>query len=598
VIWKKAHSPGTPEIQDSELVSPAQVTKVKEILLLFASAVQAAKIFPPHHRTVLNFASDLHAKLKDYLDRYYKLELGVEEKAFTFFGDKVYEDPHPVKSLPFFFFKDGMQTLYFYRGLSIEEVRAFLETIRKVSQLPPEEGDIVSALWEQDFPNIRYVAPDDFLETRIGVGKPPLEMRVDREEFSRGRIDLAPEDLEEIRTDALKERSREPMPGGEAIPALPEKFNLLLMPSDEKELEEIEALLLSSRKVSSEEEHQSLATELLCLEERKDQWPGLAAALKEMHHTALQKKDFGSASRLLISLHELRDAVFEENGEKAAFIDSLIVEMGQDSLLAELQDSLEWTRLQDTDSFLEYLSLLGPGAGRLAASLFEATVDPHLRQKILHILEAIGKKDSDALIMLAQDSKPSLTKEIIRLIGRLHEKKPLPFLAGFIRSQSKDIKLEAIRVLGQAGEEAADRILLGFLSDGDEAVRIAALQRLNTIHTSVLPYLLALTRNKAFKKKSLAEIKAVFDGLARSGSPEAGSVLKIYLQKCFWWSSPKKTEIACLAVAALSAMPDALAREALRKGSKAKSKKVRRACLEALSSFHREDSHSESGTRV
>lgn len=597
MAWKKIGSTGTSEFPDAEPVSPAQVTKVREILLLFANAVQAAKIFPPDHQTVLNFASDFHAKLRDYLDRYYKLELGIEEQAFTFAGNKVYKDPHPVKSLPFFFFKDGMQTLYFYRGLAIEEVKAFLETIRKISQLPPEEGDIVSALWEQDFANIRYVAPDDFLETRIGVGRPPLEIHIDREEFSRGRIDLAPEDLEEIRTGALKQTSREPMAGIEAIPTLPEELNLLLGPSDEKELEEIEALLLSSRRISSEEEYQGLVTELLCLEERKDQWPGLAAVLKEIHHIALQKKDYGRASRLLTSLYELKDAVFEKDGEKAAFIDSLIVEMGEDSLLAELHDSLEWTHLEDIDPFLDYLSLLGARAGRLAASIFEVTTDPLLRQKVLDILEAIGKKDPRSLILLAQDSKPCLTKEIIRLIGQLQERIPLSFLVGFLRSQNKDIKLEAIRALGQAGEEAADKILIGFLSDGDETVRIAALQSPGAIHASVLPHLLALTRDKAFKKKNLTEIKAAFDALARSGSLEAGLVLKSYLQKCPWWSSTKKTQVARLAATALSAMPLPWAREALREGSKAKFKKVRRACLEALSSLRRDDSGFESRTK-
>lgn len=56
-----------------------------------------------------------------------------------------------------------MKGLGFYRGLHKAELEGFLEAIRVVSLLPPEEGDIVNALWEKDFPNVRYHAPDYFL---------------------------------------------------------------------------------------------------------------------------------------------------------------------------------------------------------------------------------------------------------------------------------------------------------------------------------------------------------------------------------------------------------------------------------------------------
>lgn len=116
-------------------VDQAQVDKVKEILHCLVNAVSAAKIFPSDHQTVSNFLSDLHDRLKRFLDENWKLELGIEEHAFTFGEKKVYEDPHPVKSLPFFFFKDGMQMLYFYKGVEKEELKGFLETIKKVAQL-------------------------------------------------------------------------------------------------------------------------------------------------------------------------------------------------------------------------------------------------------------------------------------------------------------------------------------------------------------------------------------------------------------------------------------------------------------------------------
>jgi len=580
---KKGDAPGALDSAASVPASPAQIAQIKEILLVLANAVSAAKIFPPEHQTVVNFVSDLHVRLKDYLERHWKLELGIEERVFTFSGKTVYEDPHPVKSLPFFFYKDGMQTLYFYRGLGKEELKGFLETIKEVSKLPPEEGDIVNALWEKDFANIRYSAPDDFLETRIGVAKSPLEIKVDREEFSRGRIDLSPEDLEAIHASILTLRESERIPPGESGSVIQEEINLLWDTSNAQELEEVESLLLSSRRVSSEEEYQSLVLEILYLEDRPDQFPAIAAVLKQLHLEALNKRHFRGASRLLSSLREIKEDFLEKDENKAGFIEAVIQELSQERLVIELEDSLDLSRVEDIDSLLSYLHLIGSRAVRLLAAVFERASDPIIRQKALRILEEIGEKDSGALMALAQDSKPALTREIIRLAGRLRDKKTIPYLAGFLGSQNAEIKLEAVRALGETADKTAAKVLLGFLADEDERVRTGALQSLLKVDETVLPHILAFAREKEFKKKSLAEIGAAFETLARSESNEACHALKEFLRIRPWWPAPRKTEIALVAAAALEKMAIPLALEALKEGTRCRSKKIKQACAKALS---------------
>jgi hypothetical protein len=184
-------------------VDRVQEDRAREILLVLGNAVSAAKLFPSDHQTVRNFISDLHLRLAEYLDTNWKLELGIEEQAFTLEGKTISHDPNAVRSLPFFFFKDGMKRLGFYRGLQKAELEGFLEAIRAVSQLPPEEGDIVNALWEKDFTNIRYFAPDDFLAAKIGVGRPRLQPEVDVDSLNQGRVELTPEDLEEVRNNTV-----------------------------------------------------------------------------------------------------------------------------------------------------------------------------------------------------------------------------------------------------------------------------------------------------------------------------------------------------------------------------------------------------------
>ncbi len=129
--------------------------KAEDILTSMANAVSAMKIFPSDHATVRNFVDSLIGKFDDFFKTYQRLEVGVEEFSFTCAGQVVYTDEMPLKSLPFFFFKDGTQILYFYRGLDREELVEFFELIRTVAQKPAGDNDIVSALWESEFSNIQ-----------------------------------------------------------------------------------------------------------------------------------------------------------------------------------------------------------------------------------------------------------------------------------------------------------------------------------------------------------------------------------------------------------------------------------------------------------
>ncbi len=576
------------------IIDSVQLAKVKEILVVLANAVSAAKIFPPEHKTVANFLLDLEAKFKEYLDAHWKLELDIEEQAFTFAGIKVYEDPHPVKSLPFFFFKDGMKTLYFYRGLGKDELTAFLETIKNVSQLPPDESDIVNALWERDLANIRYDAPDDFLETRIGVGKPPLEIHVDKEKLSSGRIDLAPEDLEAIRRGALDVEASAIKPAeGSAAPAQ-ESTASEQASSDEQDMREIESLLLSNRRISPEEEYLNLITEITYLEERVDQFPAIADVLKQVHDEAVQKNDFARAASLIRSLYEIRDAFADADEEKAAFIKAVITEISQKSLVAKLPDSLDSSKVENFDSLLSYLKLIGPAAARSVAAVFEHSHDARHRRAALDILEEISRQDISTVMSLAQESRPGLTIKIIGFLSRSADKKTVSFLAGFLHGRNKEIKLEAVKALGEIDDETAGKILIGFLSDEDEDVRTAALRAIKPVQKAVLDHLLMVARNKAFKKKTMKEKEAIYDALAKSGSREACDLLRKSL-KTTLFSSREKFKTAIAAASALRKMAPPEAEEALKEGAKSRSRRVREACVKALeeissgraSSFHK-----------
>ncbi|MFZ2055301.1 MAG: HEAT repeat domain-containing protein [Candidatus Aminicenantales bacterium] len=563
-------------------IDQVQRDKAKEILLVMVNTISAAKLFPSDHQTVVNFISDLHKHLTRYLDVYWKLELVIEEHAFNLGRERIYEDPHPVKSLPFFFFKDGMQRLYFYKGLTREELREFLETMRAVSQLPPEEGDIVTALWEKDFANIRYLAPDDFLETRIGVGRPSLRPRVDGTSLSRGRIDLDPEDLKDMKRYGQALLASETKPP-ENTPA--EGASSMTTSSEDSGANEIEALLQSSRRVSPEDEYLNLVVELIYLEDRADHFPAIVDVLEQYHQDIMAKKDFAKAAALIRALSEIRDRIAKKDKPKSELIGRVISLLSRKSVLVELQATLDLSSVNDLDGLFAYLKLFGSDAAGLLADIYERVRSAEWRDKALEMLTKIGQDDIQKLGALIQESRPALSQEIIRLLRESQNRRVATLLANVVSYKNPAIKLAAIRALGEISSEAANKILLGFLSDPHEDVRITALDNLKKAEDKpLISHITGLVSEKNFVKKSAREKKAHFDFLGRSDSEEACAFLAGILGKVPFLPNARHTELCLYAVSALAGMKRPRSLDILKEGSKRRSLKIRNACLKALQS--------------
>jgi hypothetical protein len=219
---------------DGAGLDPKTLEKIRDFLHQLGNTVSAMKIFPSEHATIKTFIDDLSHKLTSFLDLYGKLEISVEEFSFVCGGKPVYTDEMAIKSLPFFFFKDGMQKLFFYQGLDRDELLDFLNLIKRESKKAAGAGDIITALWEKDFGHIQYFAPDEFLENRIlqecgfshhgspakSVGSDvaefshkAIEINIDTSKFSRGKIELSEEDREVVRKrSALKELEEDEEP--------------------------------------------------------------------------------------------------------------------------------------------------------------------------------------------------------------------------------------------------------------------------------------------------------------------------------------------------------------------------------------------------
>jgi HEAT repeat protein len=603
------------EILDADADLALHVGKAKDILTTMANAVSAMKIFPSDHETVRGFVDGLSGKFEAFFKRYPKLEIGVGEYTFTCADRVVYSDEMTIKSLPFFFFKDGTESLYFYKGLERGELFDFLELIKTVSQKPGGDNDIVAALWESDFPNIQYYAPDEFLENQIlaekGEGRgednlPELpsdldhesvEVRIDRTKLAEGRITLKPTDRAKLDpaagiAEGEVERPEAGLPiPAELAPAPGPDESAGVLPAvasvdatlSENDVQELESLVSGNRTLRPEEEFINLTTEIIFLEEDVAICAASLDVLGEFQSDQIRAGQFPVASSVIAKVRDLRSHVEAGSPRKVALIDAALKKLTGPKTLEAVEAALGANVPVDWPELLGFFKMLGPATLPAAAGLFERQVDPEIRARILEFIRDVGGHDPGLIVSLANDNRPALSLEIIRLLSSLPDEKGVPHLSAFLMFKKRDIKLEAIHVLGGLSGEKANRILHGFLNDPDEDLRIQATLKLNpSEERSRIVQLIHEASSPEFRRKSLKEKQAFLSFLGRTRSAEALTFLSTVAAKATLLPSRRNLEMRLAAVAGLESMGTAESSAALEAGARGRGRKVREACAEAL----------------
>ncbi len=611
---------------------PATLERVRDILVSFSNTVSAMKIFPAEHVGVRDFVDEFARRLGAFLEDVGKLEIGIREHEFTFAGRPLFRDDPSVRSFPFFFHKDGMLALAFYRGMTREEIGEFLEIVRRESRKPPDESDIVNALWERDLPNVHYVAPDEFIAGRIlserneslnraglstlspEFAAKSIDGLVDRDGLGRGRVDLLPDDVAAVRkarrsaggTIALGPEESPPAapgrgPADERSPSagdggggdeaaavalagtevdLPEDSSFLL---PERDQADIDALVQANRAIRPEEEFLNLMIELLHLESDAERFQATLQSLTQYHVAELRKGNIHAPLLMIRRVNELRQRGVADAPWKTGQLTGFLRGLVGPEMLDLARESLRKTPDVDPAALAEYLDLVGAPALSLAADLYEDAEAPPLREALFGFLRDMGERDPGLLACVADPRRPRVSREVVRFLAAHRDPKAVLHMASVLASADQALKLEAIQALSARGSDMAEKVLQGFLSDADETVRVEAALRLRGLSDPArLGQLLREVTRRRFLRKSAPERTAIFGLIGRSAAPEASDILRRMLRRRSFRPDSSAERLRVGAAAGLGQMPTPEAEEALRQGARSRNPRVKDACEQAL----------------
>jgi len=439
---------------------------VKDIAQTFANAVGMLKIYPPDHSSVTSIRKELWTKLSGFLEACWELELGLRETAFIYEGETAFEDKNLLKSLPYVFFTDGLTKLVFLRGLEEAEFLEFLDLVKADALLPSEEGDIVSTLWEREFPHVGYETAVDYLEAKIPMlERKPWEAPIDTAAFSRGRIDLTPEDMAAVMKDGLALGMNE---GRDVLDPAD-----LTAPLNGKEVQFVESLLDIERAIPAEKEFLELFFELLTLEDRPAAIATMLQFVSGHHDDLLKKGDFSHAALLLSHMEALKTGAVAAAPAKSRDVELIARRIRESVSLTALKAQALSRRIDDPAGFFRYLAQIGGRAMPLAADLFEEIEDGLVRSADFAFLKEIGRRNLEVLTGLVRDSMPFFGKGVIAILLQMKDRKAIPHFGRFKNNPDKGVRLDAVRALAAIDEPLAAKILQGFAADPDPEVRAA-----------------------------------------------------------------------------------------------------------------------------
>ena len=160
---------------------PCSPQLVEEMLRNFARAIKTHQLYLPNNPIYSRAIDSLRAAFATIWPHTPDVVLTITESDFRWMGRSVMHEASRSESLPWVFFKDGVRELTLSQGIESEELTSLLHILQRVRNAAPEEDDLLTLMWEQEFTRLAYRFVDINLDPHASFdasAEPPKERRL------------------------------------------------------------------------------------------------------------------------------------------------------------------------------------------------------------------------------------------------------------------------------------------------------------------------------------------------------------------------------------------------------------------------------------
>ena len=522
-----------------------EVQSAKSLIHSFLQAVKISQLYEPNHSMISKFLDNLKQEFDRYFNKFDSFCLKVGQYQLVYRDKVVYESQNLKENLAFFFFRDGIREIRFFKGLEFKEVADFLGIVRKSNIINRNEGDLVTLLWEKDFFHIDFTIVDEFLdeeETFIPVTDEDLLKGLEYKGFREGSEDSGQAETDDAST-ARGLRQLLNLSPDQAIAQV-----CALTP---EEMEQI------YRRVEREQESDylyilvnNLIEILLHLGENVEAYENLISYFERIVKSLLEERQVGKAVMILNTLNDPNE-LGDLKEKQISAIRRILVKAGESPSLELLGKAMQGNGEVDSEYILQYLQLLTKPAVDPLCSLLMGLESEKWRRVLCDRIAELCRDEIRTLTKYLSDPNYLFLSDILRILEKIADPSTPKYLGNLVSHEDPKVREETLKLISIFEENGTDLVRM-FLRDSLSKIRGKASRVLAKMakHGAVKP-LTEIILSPDFLKRDYEEKVSFFMALGETGSVEAIATLQKIAKEKKWFNKAQWDEMRLCAARTL-----------------------------------------------
>jgi hypothetical protein len=430
--------------------------ELQAVEAVIASVVMAAKnysMYPESHATCQNSLQTVKSRIDAFIENYGDLRFEVTKDRLLYRTETVQQDDPKTGELAFPLFRDGIEWLEFKQGLELFEISGFFKIYNDYKMLQEEaEGDLVTALWEMDFPHLQYSATDVLWKAETLTDFSTFNV-TDRETPDAAMQEQADDDQQNG-----AHTGEDPDAGAGLALSTMDRTIWQLTPEESHILSQMVA-----------EEERQLGTQdvldvlelILRTQNQPEDYSIILEFIKEEFKNALAHGNFQIALEFLESLQQSYKACKIEKPWALPLLGRFFINISGSQVLAVLKKVLPSFDTQDMERITVFRRLFlrfPPAAITALAPLLLDKLSMPMERQLMELIGSLALKDIHPLEQLLDRPEETLVKKLVFILGHIKGEKSEQILLRMTRHESARVRLEALKALTRRDVNMTDKL--------------------------------------------------------------------------------------------------------------------------------------------
>jgi hypothetical protein len=563
------------EIPVAKSPSIKELRDARQVINIFILAWKNYGLYPEDHESTIKSIETLVAAFKMFLANHGDLRLTVEKDNLSFKSEIIHKvsQEAPSEDIITLLYRDGIKWIEFQEGLSLEEIASFFKIAYKYRLFAEEtEGDIVTALMDEELENIDFKAVDIFWQDLMLMNFSQLPPPAPH-----------PEDVtDQNETDQSQQPAESHSEDTSARSIADPSFSLAQLELSNIDYEILQQMVKEEESWDITDDLFELLLIILRNQTEQEKFTAVLGFVSEVAVETIKLEKFDLLVKLYQSLYKLLSPeTSTEQDWKSPLIDRFFHDLSRPEIFQLINKKLlklQTSEIEKLEALEEALYYFSPEIIPFLMPVITQRSSHKIQQLVLGVIVHLSQHDIGPLEKMVEQHSQEMGDKLLAILNCLQGDRVNKILFMMCGHPSNKVRRKAIDELVERDPRYAQK-LFSLIDDPSKEIRACILAAFAKYKSSVIENLLLDYLQGNYAQNNPAHIFACYKVLGHCGSNTAVPFLRKILLSQGWNSFIGSGKLVLREGAAISlALLDTPeAKNVLRKASKSRFKVIREA---------------------